>query len=127
MTVYKLTCVICPLSCSVEVEVEGNRVKDVRGFSCPRGKEWAVEEVLSPKRVVMTVIRVRAGKEPVVSVKTDSPIPKERIRELMSYLATLEVEAPVFIGQVVVEHPLGLETKVVATRSVEAVETREHA
>ncbi len=121
MTVYRFTCVICPLSCSVEVEVEGDRIKEIRGFSCPRGKEWAVEEVLSPKRVVMTVIRVKGGKEPVVSVKTDSPIPKERIRELMSYLATLEVEAPISIGQVLIERPLGLETKVVATRSVEAV------
>ncbi len=119
MTVYRFTCVICPLSCSVEVEVEGDRIKEIRGFSCPRGKEWAVEEVLSPKRVVMTVIRVKGGKEPVVSVKTDSPIPKERIRELMSYLATLEVEAPISIGQVLVDRPLGLETRVVATRSVD--------
>ncbi len=117
--VYRLTCVICPLSCSVEVEIEGDRVKDVRGFSCPRGREWAVEEVLSPKRVVMTVIRVRGGKDPVISVKTDTPIPKDRMKELMSYLATLEVEAPVSIGQVLVDRPLGLETRVVATRSVE--------
>ncbi len=120
MTVYRFTCVICPLSCSVEVEVEdeGGRVKDVRGFSCPRGKEWAVEEALSPRRVVMTVVRVRGGEEPVVSVKTDSPIPKDRIRELMSYLATLEVKAPISVGQVLVDRPLGLETRVVATRSV---------
>ncbi len=118
MTVYRFTCVICPLSCSVEVEVEEGRVRDVRGFSCPRGKEWAVEEVLSPRRVVMTVVRVRGGEEPVVSVKTDSPIPKDRIRELMSYLATLEVEAPISVGQVLVDRPLGLETRIVATRSV---------
>ena len=118
MTVYRFTCVICPLSCSVEVEVEEGRVRDVRGFSCPRGKEWAVEEVLSPRRVVMTVVKVRGGEEPVVSVKTDSPIPKDRIRELMSYLATLEVKAPISVGQVLVDRPLGLETRVVATRSV---------
>ncbi len=123
MTVYRFTCVICPLSCSVEVEVEGSEVRDVRGFNCSRGREWAVEEVLSPKRVVMTVIRVRGGKEPVVSVKTDSPIPKERIRELMNYLATLEVEAPVSIGQVLEDRPLGLETRVVATRSVDRSDT----
>ncbi len=119
MTVYRFTCVICPLSCSVEVEVEGDRVRDVRGFNCPRGKEWALEEVLSPKRVVMTVIRVRNGKDPIVSAKTDSPIPKDKIRELMRYLAVLEVEAPVSLGQILVDRPLGLDTRVVATKSVD--------
>lgn len=61
--IYRFTCIVCPLGCSIEVEVENGEVKEVRGgYKCPRGgMEWAVQEVISPKRVVMTVIPVEGG------------------------------------------------------------------
>jgi len=49
------------LHISIEVEVENGKVKDVRGCTCPRGKEWAVQEVTNPKRVVMSVVPVEGG------------------------------------------------------------------
>ena len=88
---------------------------EVRGASCPRGREWAVQEVTDPRRVVMTVIPVRGGDPPTVSVRTDRPIPKRRIPEFMAALADLEVEAPVRVGQVLARGVLGL-ADVVATR-----------
>ncbi|AIF68951.1 molybdopterin oxidoreductase [Palaeococcus pacificus DY20341] len=111
--VYRFTCIVCPLGCTLEVEIENGKVK---GYTCPKGKEWAIEEVTNPKRVVMSVIKVKNGKLPTVSVKTDKPIPKAKIPELMKLLADLEVEGPVKVGQVILENPLGLDTKIVATR-----------
>ncbi|CAB49195.1 DUF1667 domain-containing protein [Pyrococcus abyssi] len=113
MKVYRFTCIVCPLSCTIEVEVEGNSVKSVKGYTCPRGKEWAIEEVLHPKRVVMSVVPVENGKLPTVSVKTEKPIPKEKIPELMKFLSTLKLKAPVRIGDVVAEFE---GVKIVATR-----------
>lgn len=117
---YKLTCIVCPMGCTIEVEVENNKVKEVRGYKCPRGKEWAIEEVISPKRVVMSVIKVRNGNMPTVSVKTNKPIPKDKIPELMKLLAKIEIGAPVEVGQVILEKPLNLDVKVVATRKVDS-------
>lgn len=111
--IYRFTCIVCPLGCSIEVEVENGEVKDVRGHTCPRGKEWAVEEVTSPRRVVMSVVPVEGGALPTVSVKTAEPVPKERIPELMSVLAGLKLKAPVTVGQVVAEWE---GVKIVATR-----------
>jgi len=48
-----------------------------------------------------------------VSVKTAEPVPKEKIPELMRFLAKLKLRAPVEVGEVVAEWN-GI--KIVATR-----------
>ena len=111
--IYRFTCIVCPLGCSIEVEVEDGKVKEVRGCTCPRGEEWAVQEVTNPKRVVMSVLPVEGGALPTVSVKTAEPVPKERIPELMKFLSKLKLKAPVKIGETVAEWG-GI--KIVATR-----------
>ncbi|WP_048149042.1 DUF1667 domain-containing protein [Palaeococcus ferrophilus] len=110
---YRFTCIVCPLGCSIEVEMEKGKVLGVTGHTCPRGKEWAIEEVTNPKRVVMSVVPVEGGALPTVSVKTEKPVPKERIPELMRFLAGLKLKAPVTVGQVVAEWE---GVKIVATR-----------
>jgi len=111
--IYRFTCIICPLGCAIEVDVEDGEIREVRGCACPRGKEWAIQEVTNPKRVVMSVVPVDGGALPTVSVKTDEPVPKERIPELMKFLAKLKLKAPVKVGEVVAEWQ-GI--KIVATR-----------
>ncbi len=118
--VRRLTCIVCPLGCEIEVLLDRGpggdvRVLEVEGAACPRGREWAAREVTDPKRVVITVVPVRGGDPPTVSVKTDRPIPKSRIPEFMRALAGLEVEAPVRVGQVLASGVLDL-ANVVATR-----------
>ena len=34
-----LTCICCPIGCTIEAELEGNHVLSVRGNSCPRGEK----------------------------------------------------------------------------------------
>jgi len=111
--IYRFTCIVCPLGCAVEVEVESGKVVRVRGHTCPRGKEWAIQEALNPHRVVMSVLPVEGGALPTVSVKTVEPVPKERIPELMKFLAKLKLKAPVKAGETVAEWE-GI--KIVATR-----------
>ncbi|AEC51438.1 hypothetical protein PNA2_0521 [Pyrococcus sp. NA2] len=113
MKVYRLTCIVCPLSCTIEVEVEGREIRNIRGYTCPRGKEWAIEEILHPRRVVMTVVPVEGGKLPTVSVKTEKPIPKDEIPKLMRMLSKKVVKAPVRVGDVIEEFE---GVKIVATR-----------
>lgn len=111
--IYRFTCIVCPLGCAIEVEVEDGKVKEVKGYTCPRGEEWAIQEVINPKRVVMSVVPVEGGALPTVSVKTAEAVPKEKIPELMKFLAKLKLRAPVEIGETVAEWQ-GI--KIVATR-----------
>ena len=111
--IYRFTCIVCPLGCAIEVEVENGKVKNVKGCKCSRGREWVLQEVTSPKRVIMSVVPVEGGALPTVSVKTAEPVPKELIPELMEFLAELKLKAPVEVGETVAEWN-GI--KIVATR-----------
>ncbi len=97
---FRVNCIVCPMSCYVEVELDGEI--RVTGYRCPRGKEWAVQEALSPKRVVVTVLKVKGGDLPVVSVKTD-PVPRDKVREVIRELSKVELVPPLRVGQVVAE------------------------
>jgi len=119
LTTRELTCIVCPIGCPLRVTVvPGNDVR-VEGALCQRGVEYARQEIVEPRRIVMTVVRVRGGDLPVVSVKTSAPIPKECIEKVMMATASLEVEAPLEVGSVVLEDICG--AKLVATRSVRKI------
>jgi len=64
---------------------------------------------------VMTVVKVRCGDFPVVSAITSKPVPKSCI-EVVKGAANLEVEAPVELGQVLIEDVCG--ASLIATRRV---------
>ncbi len=114
--VKKVLCIVCPRGCEVKVVIEDGEIKSIEGNACPRGAEYAITEIKSPRRVLMSVVKCKGGDLPVVSVKTDKPIPKDKLLEVSKYLANIEVEAPVEIGDVIVENILGLGANIVATR-----------
>jgi len=115
----EVVCVLCPLGCKIKIELdeEGN-ILSVSGNRCPRGKKYAEDEIKDPKRVVTTSVKVLNGELPLASVKTDGPIPKKYIFELMKILKDVKVKAPVSIGDVVVRNIFKTNVNVVITRSV---------
>jgi CxxC motif-containing protein len=100
----------------LRVLADENRIVKVDGAGCVRGVEYASQEFSDPKRMVFTVVKVRSGELPTVSVKTSRPIPKKHVFTLMRMLASIELEAPVEIGDVVLKDAYGAD--VVATRRV---------
>lgn len=114
----KVTCIVCPIGCEIEVIIKDNKVIEVTGNMCPRGKDYAIQEVTSPRRVVMSVIPVKNGDFPTVSVKTDKPVSKDLISKIMRELAKVEIEAPVEIGEVIVKNVANSGANIVATRPV---------
>lgn len=115
----KVVCVLCPLGCKIRIELdeEGN-ILSISGNKCPRGEGYAKDEIKDPKRVVTTSVKVLDGELPLASVKTDGPIPKKYIFELMKILKSVEMKAPVNVGDVVVRNIFETNVNVVITRSV---------
>ncbi len=118
MNEVKLTCISCPVGCQITVQMDGDKVVAVTGNSCPRGEAYARQEMIAPQRVIATSVKVENGALPLVSVKTDKPIPKRLIPQLMQYVKSLTVPAPVAIGQVLARDVLGTGANLVATRQV---------
>lgn len=81
---------------------------------------YALQELRSPKRVVISMVPVIGGDMPTVSIKTDRPVDKVCIEEVMKALADVVVRAPVKVGQVILEDLCG--AKIVATREVKPKE-----
>lgn len=112
------TCICCPLGCRVEVTLdESGQVADVSGYTCKRGAEYAAQEAVAPERMVTAVLCVSGCLEPV-SVKTQRPVPKAAMRDVLAAIAALDLSAPVEAGEVLIEDVCGTGVPVVATKSV---------
>ena len=112
----RLKCIRCPLGCIVRVRVTKSGI-EVEGNRCPRGEEFALQEIENPMRILTTSVKVSGGSLPLVSVKTSGAVPKDKIKELMEYIKSLEVKAPVRIGDVLEENVMNLGVDLVATRN----------
>ena len=84
----ELTCIGCPLGCSITVTLENGEIKDVTGYTCKRGHDYARKEVTNPTRIVTSTVRLTgsATGAAVVSCKTAQDIPKGKIFEIVVVL-----------------------------------------
>ena len=119
MEIKKLTCINCPVGCSLKVEMDGENVICVSGNTCRRGEIYARKEVTNPTRIVTSTVKVVNGTSGTVSVKAKEDIPKEKIFACVQALRGIEVQAPVHIGDVILENVAGTGVDIVATRNVE--------
>lgn len=119
MKEINLVCIGCPLGCPLVVEMESGAVVRVRGNTCPRGDAYARKEVTHPTRVVTSTVRVRGGTLAMVSCKTRTDVPKDKIFDVMRALKEVEVDAPVQIGEVLLADAAQTGVEVVATKTVE--------
>ena len=98
----KLTCVECPLGCEIEVETENGKVISVVGNGCLRGKAYAENEVVCPRRVVTSTVRAKDGR--LIPVKTDKPVKKSEIFAVMEKIRQTTCPVDVKIGDILVEN-----------------------
>lgn len=120
METRELTCIGCPLGCGLTVTMEGKEVKEVKGNTCVKGDIYARKEVTNPTRIVTTTVKVSGSKVPMINVKTQSDIPKDKIFECVAALKGLTIQAPVVIGDVVLENVAGTGVNIVAAGNAEA-------
>lgn len=110
-----LTCIVCPMGCSLSVELEDGNVVSVTGNTCPRGAEYAKNECTNPMRTVTSTVKCADGTP--IPVKTDRTIPKEKISECMRIINGAVAKIPVSVGDVIVADVFG--SNVVATAAKE--------
>ncbi len=116
-------CIGCPLGCRLEVEEDDHHeIVEVRGFSCRRGRDFAISEHTDPRRMVTTTVAVEGGRWARLPVRSVDPIPKDLVMELCATLREVVVRAPVHLGDVIVADALGTGVDVVASRDLPTAE-----
>lgn len=114
----RLTCVLCPVGCELEVRRDEAGELRIRGNQCDQGVPFAVEEVLRPKRNLATSVPVRGTEAKMVSVRLSGPVPRDMIFPVLAEISRLRPEAPVRRGEVLIADVLGTGVDVIATRTV---------
>lgn len=114
----EIVCIVCPVGCRMKVtETETGRWL-VEGNTCKRGQIYAKKEMTNPTRILPTTVKIKNGFLRRLPVKTNGAIPKGKLFEAMKIINTVEVEAPIKVGQVIIENILDTGIDVVASRSM---------
>ena len=113
----EFVCISCPVGCRLTVWDDEGEVK-VEGNTCARGKTYGVQEFTAPMRVVTSSVPVKYGTQNMCSVKTDAPVPKGMVEDVLNVIRAATVKAPVMVGDVLLKDVAGTGANVVATRRV---------
>ena len=118
-------CTTCPSECLLTVEVERGAdgavvvVRSVTGNSCPRGDTFAHQELTCPMRVLTTTVAVSGGDEVLLPVRTAEAIPLALHAQAMDLIRGLVVEAPIRMGDVVLEDLLNTGIDLIASMDID--------
>lgn len=120
----QFNCTTCPSECLLTVEVEREAdghvaaVHAVSGNRCPRGAAFAQQEVTCPVRVLTTTVAARGGDEALLPVRTAEAIPLALHAQAMEALRHCLVDAPIRMGDTVLENILDTGVDVIASMDV---------
>ncbi|MDD3999451.1 MAG: DUF1667 domain-containing protein [Bacilli bacterium] len=120
MKTREMICIVCPIGCRLMVEEKDGKII-VSGNQCKRGEKYAIEEVTAPRRPVTSIVPIKGGNVKMVSVKTSDSIPKELIFAALETLKGLVLEAPIKVGDIIVENVLNTGVDFISTKSVEKI------
>ncbi len=111
-----VTCVICPVGCTITVEYDGDQVIEVTGNKCKRGLTYASAEVINPQRVLTSTV-YSADRSHKIAVKSESPVPKSKLFEIMAEIKKAQAPEKVTMGDVIISNVAGTGVNIIATIS----------
>ena len=117
------TCVICPLGCEIDVELQGGNVVSMGGNKCQKGKEFVLQELEEPMRILTTTVPIKGAKWAMLPVRTDKAIPKRLLFKVIEQLADIELQAPIKMYDVILKNTAGTGANIVATRNMKRTAT----
>lgn len=112
----KLTCIECPISCALFVDIENCKAAKISGNKCPKGGTYAVSEIENPLRILTSAVVCENLSLKMLPVRTDSPIPKARLMDGMDEIKKIRINKPVTAGEILVKNFLGLNANLIAAR-----------
>lgn len=109
-----MVCIVCPNGCRLQVD-KTDGVVTVQGARCKRGENFAVSELTCPMRSVTSSVKTTVDGYPVVSVRTDGEIPKDKMFEFIRELSKFTLDKRVPIGTILIENVCGTDINVITT------------
>ena len=104
----EIVCIGCPMGCHVAVSIGVDG--EIIGFSgnkCKEGEEYATQEFKFPVRVFTATVLTEGSAQPLLPVRTNKAIPKDRLRDCARFVSQVKVRPQLGIGEVIVPNVLG--------------------
>ncbi|NMA20306.1 MAG: DUF1667 domain-containing protein [Lentisphaerae bacterium] len=116
----KIICTVCPLGCCIQVTGdEHDDITDISGFSCKRGEIYARQEFICPMRILTGTVRIDGAEEPLLPVRSASPIPLKLIPTVMQEMRKIRMNAPIQMHQIIIADVLGTGVDIIASACME--------
>lgn len=113
----QMTCIVCPNGCLLQVDDSGSEIK-VCGNKCPRGKQFALSELIHPMRTICTTVGTTYKDVPVIPVRVNKEIPKEKIFDVMQEINKVVIKEPIGVNDAVISNVLNLGVDVIVTSNI---------
>lgn len=117
MEIKKLTCIVCPNSCTLKITANGGAYT-VEGNGCKRGEAFAKSEMTDPHRTVTTTAATSFEDMRVVPCRTSSEVPKDRVFDVIDEINKVTVGKRLKRGDVIIKNVLGLGADIIATEDM---------
>lgn len=111
-------CIVCPRGCNLHYDYDDANELIITNNGCKRGPEYLTQELILPKRMLTTTVKVSGGQIPVVPVYASEYVAKDDIGDFISYLKTVTITAPVSCNTEIVSEINGKSVSILTSRDV---------
>jgi CxxC motif-containing protein len=94
---------------------DAGEISEVSEYKCKVGKKYAQHEYKAPKRVLTATVKTENSDRRLMPVRSNKPVPKEKLGDCMSVLAGIKVKPTHNIGDVVVNDILCTVADIICT------------
>jgi CxxC motif-containing protein len=109
-------CISCPLACTITVTLDDQgEVLGVANNLCQEGEKYAIAECKFPGRVLTTTVLTEGSSRRLLPARTNKPVPRERLMDIMKSLSQTRVKPPVKMGQIIIPNIMGTGADLMAT------------
>jgi len=111
----EIICTVCPMGCPITVTGEGDKIEEVAGYTCKKGLEYAANEFAHPVRILTTTVKTKDEKNPLLPVRSEKPVPKEKIMDCMAEVKKVRINKKINRYDVIISDICGTGIDIVAT------------
>ena len=113
----EIICTVCPRGCHICVTGDGKTAEKIQGYGCNKGLAYAKSEYSNPVRILTTVVKV-LGKNELLPVRSNAPVPFNKLMDCMEVIKAVKVNAPVNRYDVIVNNIADTGVDIIATKEL---------
>lgn len=108
---YKI-CILCPKGCLLKGEYVNQWI--ISGHQCKKGREYGIQEIQNPMRIITTTVKVKGYNRVLLPVKTDGFVPKEKIGEVMKCCRKIVITKSIQVGSIIISNVANTGVNIIA-------------